>query len=146
MKSYRLIAAATALALLAVACGGSDGVEVEKPWARASAMVDGAGAAYMQISSPDADRLIGVSVDATVAAMAEIHETSMNDEGAMMMSEVGRIDIPAGETVMLEPGGYHIMLMQLAEPLEPGNAFDLTLQFAEGGDITVEVEVREEAP
>ena len=146
MKSFRLIAIATALALLAGACGGSDGVEIEKPWARASAMVDGAGAAYMEISSPEADRLIGVSVDSTVAAMAEIHETSMNDEGAMMMSEVGRIDIPAGETVMLEPGGYHIMLMQLAEPLEPGNTFDLTLQFAEGGDITVEVEVREEAP
>ena len=146
MKFVRMIAALSALALIAVACGGSDGVDVEKPWARASAMVDGAGAAYMEISSPEADRLIGVSVDSTVAAMAEIHETQMNDDGTMMMSEVGRIDLPAGETVKLEPGGYHIMLMQLAEPLEKGDTFDLTLQFAEGGDITIEVEVREDAP
>ena len=146
MKSVRMIAGVLAIALLAVACGGSGGIDVEKPWARASANVDGAGAAYMEITSPETDRLIGVSVDSTVAAMAEIHETQMNDDGTMMMSEVGRIDLPAGQTVKLEPGGFHIMLMQMAEPLETGETFEITLQFADGGDQVVEVEVREDAP
>lgn len=100
----------------------------------------------MDITAAETDRLIGASVEPSIAATVEIHETSMNDEGAMMMQPVVGIDLPAGETVKLEPGGYHIMLLDLVEPLETGQTYTLTLQFAESADQGIEVEVREEAP
>jgi copper(I)-binding protein len=134
------------LALLVAACGSSDGVKIENQWSRTSPMVTSAGAAYMDITATETDRLIGASVDSSLAAAVEVHETSMNDEGAMMMQQVVGIDLPAGETVKLEPGGYHIMLLELVEPLETGQTYTLTLQFAESGDQEIEVEVREEAP
>ena len=76
--------------------------------------------------------------------MTEIHETTMDDAGTMMMGEVPAIDVPAGATVMLEPGGYHIMLMNLAAPLETDQEFDVVLTFEAAGDVTVPVEVREQ--
>lgn len=66
--------------------------------------------------------------------------------GMMTMQEVDELVIPAGETVVLEPGGYHIMLMDLAEPLKTGDTFEVTLTFSNGGDMVVEVEVRDTAP
>jgi copper(I)-binding protein len=110
-----------------------------------------AGAVYLQITAPGGDRLIGVSVDPAVAAMAQIHETVMAEGeaegmGAMTMQEVGSIDLPAGETVALEPGGFHVMLMQLAAPLETGQAFEITLTFEKAGTRTIEVPVLDDAP
>ena len=64
-------------------------------------------------------------------------------DGAMTMQEVESIPLPAGETVKLEPGGYHIMLLDLAEPLEEGMEFELTLTFEQAGELTVTVTVGE---
>ena len=72
-------------------------------------------------------------------------ETAM-DMGAMVMQQIMALDLPAGETVNLEPGGYHVMLIDLAEPLVEGESFEVTLDFAEAEDLTVEVVVRTEAP
>ena len=143
-----------ALGLIAARCGGDDGVSVDKPWARNSPMMPSAGAVYLDLSSGDTDRLLGVSVDSSIAGKAEIHETvaaddSMHEEGtggAMMMQEVGETALPVGGTVSLEPGSFHIMLLEIASPLELGQKFDLTLTFENGGGKVVEVEVREEAP
>ncbi len=134
-----------ALGLVAVGCGGDSGVSVEKPWARSSPGMANAGAVYMDLSSADGDRLLGAAVDSSVADAAEIHETAMTD-GGMMMREVGEIDVPAGSTVALEPGSYHIMLIDIASPLEVGQMIELTLTFQNAGEKVVEVEVREEAP
>lgn len=65
------------------------------------------------------------------------------DMGNMTMQEVDSIDLPAGEAVVFEPGGYHVMLLGLASPLEVGDTFDLTLMFESGASETVTVEVRE---
>lgn len=65
------------------------------------------------------------------------------DMGNMTMQEVDSIDLPAGEAVVFEPGGYHVMLLGLANPLEVGDTFDLTLFFESGAEQTVSVEVRE---
>jgi copper(I)-binding protein len=150
---------------LFAACGGDDdssgpaaGVEVVDVWARTSPMETSLGAVYMNISSKDGDELIDVSVDPSIAAMAQIHEmvmattdTSMSmtsdaptDE--MVMQEVDSVVIEAGSSVDLMPGGYHIMLMEIAAPLELGAKFDVTLTFAQAGKITVVAEVRDEAP
>jgi copper(I)-binding protein len=162
---------ATRLALLAIAplalaaCGGDDPITIEGQWARTSPAMASMGAAYMDITSSEGDQLVGVSVPASIAARAEIHEMvpadvpmddsmdeSMDDGemdmdmGAMVMQQIMALDLPAGETVSLEPGGYHVMLIDLAEPLAEGDTFNVTLDFAEADDLTVEVVVRTEAP
>ena len=162
---------ATRLALLAIAplvlaaCGGDDPITIEGQWARTSPAMASMGAAYMDITSSEGDQLVGVSVPASIAARAEIHEMvpaevpmddsmdeSMDDGememdmGAMVMQQIMALDLPAGETVNLEPGGYHVMLIDLAEPLAEGDTFNVTLDFAEADDLTVEVVVRTEAP
>lgn len=147
----RLILVVAALGLVTASCGGDDGVSVENPWARNSPMMASAGAIYMDLEASEDDRLIGASVDAAVAGKVEIHETAMMDDsmgddsmgGAMTMREVGEIALPAGTMVNLEPGGYHIMLLDIASPLELGEKFDVTLTFETAGEKVVEVEVRE---
>ena len=163
----------TAFAVLSIAsCAGDDAISIEGQWARTSPSMASMGAAYMSIRAAEGDRLVGVSVPASVAARAEIHEMvpvdsehemdhdmdhdgdhdmdhdeemSM-DMGAMVMQQVMALDLPAGTAVELEPGGYHIMLIDLAEPLVEGQTFEVTLDFAEAEDMTVQVEVRSEAP
>lgn len=167
----RLAAAAVPLLLLAAACGDDadpsastttaavdaadqsttpapergEEVVIEGAWARTSPMMATNGAAYMVITSPVDDRLLAASVDASIAAQAEVHETSMNDDGSgeMRMVEVEAIELPAGTPVALEPGGYHVMLMDLAAPLEVGTAVEITIELEAGGTIVVVAEVRD---
>ncbi len=150
MRALWRFAAVGFLTVAAAACSGADGVTVERAWARTSPMMASAGAVYMDLESAVADRLTGASVDPSVAPVVEIHETAMADSGdmsgQMTMREVGEIALPAGETVSLEPGGYHIMLLALPAPLTVGQTFDITLSFESAGDLVVEVEVRDEAP
>lgn len=140
------------------------GVEIAGAWARTSPMEVTLGAAYMTVTSAVDDELTDVSVDPSIAATAEIHEmvmaemssdttvsmssdtTEMSGSGEMVMQEVDSIAIPAGETVELKPGGFHIMLIDLAAPLEIGQEFDIVLTFANAGDVTVTVVVADEAP
>jgi periplasmic copper chaperone A len=119
-------------------------VVVEGAWARTSPMMAANGAAYMELTSADGDRLVAARVDASVAAAAEVHETAMDpDSGEMAMRETDAIELPAGERVVLEPGGFHVMLLDLAEPLVPGATIEVTLVFERAGDVTVEAEVRD---
>jgi len=68
-------------------------------------------------------------------------------DGAMRMQELpGGLALTGGETVTFEPGSYHVMLLDIAEPLEIGDQFEVTLVFAEADDVTVDVEVAETAP
>jgi copper(I)-binding protein len=68
-------------------------------------------------------------------------------DGAMVMQELTEgLALVAGETVTFEPGGYHVMLLDIAEPLEAGDEIELTLEFAEAGATTLTVEVAESAP
>jgi len=141
----RLFSSVAVVAVLAAGCGGGDGVSIDGPWARTSPSMASAGAVYMDLEAGSDDRLIGVAVDAAIAVAAEVHETTMVDE-TMQMSEVGEIALPGGTTVSLEPGGYHIMLLEIAEPLVVGDKFDVTLSFENAGEVVVEVEVRDDAP
>lgn len=73
--------------------------------------------------------------------MAESGDGMEGMDGEMEMVEVGRIDLPAGETVALEPGGYHIMLLDVEEPLEAGDEIEVTLEFEKAGSTTITVPV-----
>ena len=68
------------------------------------------------------------------------------DMGAMVMQQIMSLDLPAGETVELKPGGYHVMLIDLPAPLEIGQTLDVTLDFETAPDQVVTVEVRDDAP
>jgi copper(I)-binding protein len=146
MRGFRIVALAAMLVMGITACGDDDGITVEGIWARTSPMMATNGAAYMQITSPVDDALVGASASSDVARMVQVHEVVMGSDGSMMMQETPKVDLPAGETVSLEPGGFHIMFMELAEPFEVGQTFDLTLEFESGESVTVEVEVTEEDP
>ena len=142
----RWLVMVVALTMVAIACGGDSGdIQIEDAWARTSPRMQDAGAVYMTITGgDDADALVGAAVDSSVAMMAEVHESSMDDEGMMSMQEVPAIDIPSGGEVSLEPGGFHVMLMQLAKPLEDGDEFTVTLEFENAGEVEVDVTVRDE--
>lgn len=146
-----------------------DGVYVTNPWARASAGGQTTGAVYVTIESDSGDRLVGASVPTSVAAQTQIHETVVADTtttmdmgsssssmdsgsttsmdmsgtgGAMTMKQVSGVDIPAGGTVTFQPGGYHIMLLDLVKPLTVGESIPLTLTFQKAGEISVQAQVR----
>ncbi len=95
----------------------------------------GTSAVYMTVTNTTTTDLMLTAAETPAAEIAEIHETSMTDEGVMQMRPISPgIVILAGETVALEPGGFHVMLLNPA-PLAPGEAFPLTLRFGAGDDM-----------
>lgn len=119
------------------------GLSVEKAWARATPGGAKVGAGYLRIvnGTTAADTLISVS--APVAGKTEIHEMT-HDNGVMKMRELGDgLNVAAGSTVEMKPGGLHIMFIDLKEPLVSGQTFDLELTFKEAGKMTVPVTVGE---
>lgn len=114
-------------------------LSISHPWAKASAGMAANGAAFLKITnSGDADRLVAAKT--TAADRAELHTHSM-DGGVMKMRQVEAIEIPAGSTVALEPGGLHVMLFGLKAPLKEHDKFPLTLTFEKSGSVDVEVQV-----
>ena len=82
----------------------------------------------------------------TTMAGSDTTETTMAGMGAMTMQPIESLELPAGETVALEPGGYHIMLIELVAPLETGQEIEVTLTFENAGERTITVPVRDDAP
>jgi periplasmic copper chaperone A len=122
------------------------GLQVTGAWAREAPMVALAGAAYLVVHNRgDADDAI-VGASSPVAGAVELHRSSMDDEGMMSMSPVSEIPVPAHGDAVLEPGGYHIMLIDLVEPLVGDAEFELTLEFARAEAQTVTVPVMTEGP
>ncbi|MBS1211189.1 MAG: copper chaperone PCu(A)C [Proteobacteria bacterium] len=115
-------------------------LKINHPWARATAPGAAAGGGFLKIdNSGAADRL--VSAQADVSSVVELH-TMMMEGNVMRMSKLERgIDLPAGQSVALQPGGLHIMFIDLKAPLKEGDKFPLKLKFEKAGEITVDVHV-----
>jgi copper(I)-binding protein len=129
---------------LALASSAGAQVTVDQAWVRATAPGQPVAGAYLKIKSAQAAALVAVRTPVT--ARAEIHEMKM-EGGIMKMRPVTRIELPAGKTVELRPGGYHLMLMNIAKPLRPGETVPITLVI-EGADkkrqeIEINAEVRD---
>lgn len=115
-----------AAALLALACSAwAQTVHVQEPWARATVSTTGTGA-FMKLTATADTRL--VDVRSSVAGVAEVHEMSLQGD-VMKMRAVAALPLPAGKTVELRPGGYHVMLMDLKAPVKVGDQVPLTLVF-----------------
>jgi len=145
MRTRLLIFLLLAATLILSGCSNKPaaGVVISDAWAR-QALAGGNGAVYMILNNhgSNAEALIGASAD--ICDFVELHETQM-ESGVMKMRPVEgqRIPIPAGDQVELKPGGLHIMLLGLKQPLQPGARFDLTLTFANAPAQILPVEVRE---
>lgn len=139
--------AAIIVVLAGMSFARADDVQVgklvlSKAWSRATPKGASTGAAYLTITNKGdtADRL--VSISSALSAKAEVHEMSMND-GVMRMRPVpDGVIIKPGETVTLQPNGYHIMLVGLKAPLKQGDKVVATLVFEKAGSATLEFDVR----
>ena len=137
-----------ALALSLVACGADAGDPasglpvVSDAWVRPPIGDDRPAAGYLTIENPgvDADTLIGAS--SPIAGSVEIHESMLDGAGMMAMAPVDQLEIEPGDTVTFEPGGYHLMLLDVSGMPAVGESVELTLSFELAGDIVVQAEVR----
>ena len=140
--TFGALALATLVAFPAMAQEFKAGdLVITQAWSRATPKGSPVGAGYLTIRNAGAvaDRLISAETDA--AKVAQVHEMSM-DGGVMKMRQLTNgLDIPPGKTVELRPGGYHIMLMDLAHPLARGDSYKITLVFERAGKTSVDVKV-----
>ncbi len=127
-------------------CGGvfgvqAQGVAVSDAWVRSTVPGQKATGAFMKITAPQASRL--VSASSPVAGVVEIHEMKMERDVMKMSALPQGLVLPAGQTIELKPGGYHVMLMDLKSTLSPNTqvAVKLTFQDARGQQTTQDLSV-----
>ncbi|HEY9097697.1 MAG TPA: copper chaperone PCu(A)C [Thiobacillus sp.] len=133
--------AAALLAGMLVQTSWAATVTVTDVWARATVPGQKVSGAYMQIQSDVDARLLSVS--SPVVPQVEVHEMKM-DGDVMRMRALKSVVLPKGQTVALEPGGVHLMLLNLKKPIAAGDIIPLTLVVESGGKKQT-VEVKAEA-
>lgn len=118
-------------------------LEIVHPWSRATPGGAKVAGGYVTVTNKGtaADRLLSAAADA-ISAKAEIHEVTVKD-GVMSMKPVGGIAVPAGGSLTLKPGSWHIMFTGLKRPLKQGETFPGSLTFETAGKIAVEFTVEE---
>jgi copper(I)-binding protein len=94
------------------------------PWVRGTVAQQKATGLFVQLTSAQGGKLVSASTP--VAGVVEIHEMAMVND-VMKMRQISALDLPAGQTVALKPGGYHVMLMDLKQPLSAGDTVPVTL-------------------
>ncbi|MEP6998086.1 MAG: copper chaperone PCu(A)C [Betaproteobacteria bacterium] len=115
-------------------------LRIDQPFARATPPGARTGGVYFTVENHGSqpDRLLRLS--SPIAGVVELHQMAM-DAGVMRMRAVTALDIRPGERLVLQPGGYHVMLADLNRPLHVGDSFPLTLAFEKAGSIEVNVVV-----
>jgi copper(I)-binding protein len=149
LPHFRFLLTVAALAL-PLASTGAEGVKVANAWVRAPVPGQPTAAAYLDVTS---DRnLAMVAAGSPAAGRVEMHSMTV-DGGVMRMRALPRIDLPAGQTVKLTPGGTHLMMLDLKQPMKPGDTVPLVLSLQPTGagqssltTVTVQAEVRAGAP
>jgi copper(I)-binding protein len=114
-------------------------IAVADPWVRGTVAGQKATGVFMQLKSATDTALVGAS--SPVARIVEIHEMKM-DGGVMKMSAIDKLPLPAGKSVELKPGGYHVMLMDLTQELKEGQSVPMTLTFEDKAGKKSAVEVK----
>jgi periplasmic copper chaperone A len=132
---------AAALLALAAGCAHAADVEVVAPWTRATVRLLKVSSAYMELRSAQGATLVGAS--SPVAGSVELHEMRMEGD-LMKMRLVPRLPLPAGKSVALTPGGYHLMLYDLKQQLQEGTRVPIRLEFEVPGGRRESIEVKAE--
>lgn len=135
MKRLTLIAT-----LLFAATAAAADIEISDAWVRGTVAAQTATGAFMNIRSKSDLALVGVS---TPGADAELHEMRL-ENGIMKMRAAPRVELSAGKTLSLKPGGYHIMITGLKKALQPGERLPITLTFEDAAKRKQQVEVAAE--
>ena len=139
----RSILAATLAALLSTPLAAE--IVVHDPYVRAMPPGQPNTAAFMQIENRGEQGRAVVEARSDVSEVVELH-THSHVDGMMQMRRIERIELPAGEMVELQPGGLHVMLIGLLQPLAAGERVALELVLDDGSGIEVDAEVREVMP
>jgi len=142
--SNRIVIAVSLILLLAACSKPASGIRLDDAWVRASAGTSPMGeavsmpmtAAYLQITndSHDTDTLLGA--ESPAARVVEIHQTVMQNDVASMQ-HMPSVEIPGGGMLKFEPGGYHLMLIDLQQTLAAGDEIEITLNFENAGQVKV---------
>lgn len=126
-----------AFCLLAAASAQAQ-VDVTDAWARATGKGQKATGVFMNLTAKKATRLVGIKTDLT--PIAEVHEMKM-EQDVMKMQTIKALDLPAGQTVSLKPGSFHVMLMDLKAPVEEDSHVIVTLLFEDAAGVKTQQEV-----
>lgn len=143
LPPLRALAALVALGLTLAACGakGQSRIRIEDAYARETIGTARTGAVYLRVINSGTAEDVLTAAASPRANRIEIHTTGMQD-GVMRMRRIDTLPVPAGGSVAFEPGGLHLMLFGLTQPLQAGTRFPLTLTFEKAGAVPVEVTVR----
>lgn len=120
--------------------GAAEKVMVSDAYVRAVPPGQPNSASFMVLSNHSSEDLVLVGAESDVAKAVELHSHTMKD-GMMRMRQVEKIDLPAGETVQLQPGGLHVMVIGLQQKLVPGEKIDMALVFSDGSKLDLKVPV-----
>ena len=115
-------------------------VDVKDAWVRTSVQGQKATGAFMKITAKEGSTLVGVA--SPVAGVAEVHEMKMDGDVMRMRALPNGLALPAGKTVALTPGGYHVMLMDLKATLPKDSTIPLTLTFKDAKGVESRVELK----
>jgi len=129
----------TGLLALTTAAWAQTTVKVEDAWVRGTVATQKATGAFMRLTPSANARL--VEAKSPVAGVVEIHEMAMEND-VMRMRQVPGLDLAAGRTLELKPGGYHVMLMDLKQPLKAGEQVPITLVFEDAAQKRFTQEVK----
>jgi len=139
-RSLSPLLAAALLASLSMATQGAE-MAIGDPYARAVPPGQPNSAVFMTLENRSDQDQVLVAAESDVSEIVELH-THIEEGGMMRMRQVEKIEVPANETVTLQPGGLHVMLIGLQQALEPGQTIDLTLVFEDGSRMPVQAPVR----
>ncbi|MCU7843691.1 MAG: copper chaperone PCu(A)C [Candidatus Thiodiazotropha sp. (ex Monitilora ramsayi)] len=125
----------------AMAQTAADGVAIADAYVRAVPPGQPNSASFMSVKNNSGTHHALVSGSSPAAEAVELHTHTM-EGGMMRMRQVEKIDLPAGESVDLKPGGLHVMMIGLKQKLIPGESVPLTLKFEDGSEVMIDAPVR----
>lgn len=129
--------------LSSAGCGAGGELGVSGAWARPAETGQNS-ALYFVVDNPTGQADTLLAVRGTAAAALEMHLSRVDENGVVSMERQETVPVPERGTVEFQPGGLHVMLVEVAEPLQPGDRITVYFEFQNAGEIEVEVPVRDQ--
>jgi periplasmic copper chaperone A len=127
--------------LAACQAGAEHAVSVAQAWSRPAAQ-GGTSAVYFELRGGDEDDAL-LGAHSPSARLAQLHRSQMNDQGHVEMHHMARVEVHSRQVVAFEPGGLHVMLIDVLVDLQPGDRLELNLRFERAGEVTIDVPVED---